>query len=219
MTETCARDLKKRQVIRHKAADLPLNWQIQMDSVAQFPVKVDSSEYKEILALFDKTMRNKYTDIVYLYRIQNKQWYMQFNTYKQFSPKQNTERKLFHGCKEESTKLIINSFFNRSFAGIHGQSSMLHRMMNVVLFSSGISYGQGAYFSAHAVYSHDFTRPNASTGERHMFVASVIVGDSALGNNKMKTPPAGYDSTTNGSHIFVTYRDDQAYAEYLIVYK
>ncbi len=56
-------------------------------------------------------------------------------------------------------------------------------------------------------------------GERHMFVANVLVGDSALGNRDMKTPPSGYDSTTDGNHIFVTYRDDQAYAAYLIVYK
>ena len=35
----------------------------------------------------------------------------------------------------------------------------------------------------------------------------------------MKVPPVGYDSTTDGDHIFVIYRDDQAYAAYLIVYK
>lgn len=57
------------------------------------------------------------------------------------------------------------------------------------------------------------------TGERHMFVANVLVGDTILGNRSMKTPPTGYDSTTDGDHIFVTYRDDQAYASYLIVYK
>jgi len=52
-----------------------------------------------------------------------------------------------------------------------------------------------------------------------MFVANVLVGDSAPGNTNMKTPPPGFDSTTDGNHIFVTYRDDQAYAAYLIVYK
>ena len=91
--------------------------------------------------------------------------------------------------------------------------------MNAVLSSLGIAYGQGAYFSAKAVYSHDDAHPNTLTDERHMFVATVLVGDSIRGNETMKTPPAGYDSTTDGSHIFVTYRDDQAYAEYLIVYK
>ena len=91
--------------------------------------------------------------------------------------------------------------------------------MNTVVSSSGTLYGQGAYFSANAIYSHAYARANTSTGVRHMFVATVLVGDSIRGNDKMKVPPAGYDSTTDGSHIFVTYRDDQAYAEYLIVYK
>jgi hypothetical protein len=35
----------------------------------------------------------------------------------------------------------------------------------------------------------------------------------------MKTPPDGFDSTTDGKHIFVTYHDAQALAEYLITYK
>ena len=52
-----------------------------------------------------------------------------------------------------------------------------------------------------------------------MFVVNVLVGDSVFGKDTMKTPPEGFDSTTDGKHIFVTYRDDQAYAAYLIVYK
>lgn len=52
-----------------------------------------------------------------------------------------------------------------------------------------------------------------------MFVVRVLVGNTTKGNKSMKTPPAGYDSTTDGDHIFVTYRDDQAYAAYLIIYK
>jgi hypothetical protein len=52
-----------------------------------------------------------------------------------------------------------------------------------------------------------------------MFVANVLVGNPAPGKQTMKTPPPGFDSTTDGNHIFVTYRDDQAYAAYLIVYK
>ena len=52
-----------------------------------------------------------------------------------------------------------------------------------------------------------------------MFVARVLVGKTTPGNRSMKTPPAGFDSTTDGRHIFVTYHDVQAYAEYLITYK
>lgn len=82
----------------------------------------------------------------------------------------------------------------------------------------GIVYGKGCYFSASARYSHSYATPNSS-GERHMFLAKVLTGKSAIGNSSMKVPPVGYDSTTDGKNIFVTYHDAQAYAEYLIVYK
>jgi hypothetical protein len=52
-----------------------------------------------------------------------------------------------------------------------------------------------------------------------MFVSRVLVGKTTLGNSSMKTRPVGYDSTTDGDHMTVTYHDAQAYAEYLITYK
>ena len=35
----------------------------------------------------------------------------------------------------------------------------------------------------------------------------------------MKTPPEGYDSTTDGNQIFVIYDNAQILPEYLITYK
>ncbi|CAF3882142.1 unnamed protein product, partial [Rotaria sp. Silwood1] len=52
-----------------------------------------------------------------------------------------------------------------------------------------------------------------------MFLARVLIGKTTIGNSSMKTRPLGFDSTTDGNHIFVTYHDAQAYAEYLITYK
>jgi hypothetical protein len=52
-----------------------------------------------------------------------------------------------------------------------------------------------------------------------MFVVRVLVGKTTRGDTSMKTPPAGFDSTTDENHIFVTYHDAQALAEYLIIYK
>jgi hypothetical protein len=52
-----------------------------------------------------------------------------------------------------------------------------------------------------------------------MFVSRVLIGKTTLGNSLMKTRPLGFDSTTDQNHIFVTYHDAQAYAEYLITYK
>ena len=91
-------------------------------------------------------------------------------------------------------------------------------MATIYRFIVGTAFGFGVYFSSNAAYSHRFTRPN-SNNERHMFVARVLIGNTTLGNASMKTRPLGYDSTTDGSHIYVTYHDAQAYAEYLITYK
>ena len=82
----------------------------------------------------------------------------------------------------------------------------------------GIVYGVGVYFSRNASYSHAFARPNPTNNHQCMFLAKVLVGETTLGTNSMKTPPAGYDSTTDNKHIIVTYHDDQAYAEHLITY-
>ncbi|CAF3244916.1 unnamed protein product [Rotaria socialis] len=200
--EICEKAQLQRKIIRNHGFDLPPYWAVQTENIAQFPVDENSTEYNEIRALFDTTMTNNYTVMHRIERIQNKQWYMQYNSYKSFSPKKNTEKKLFHGCPKESAQLIINSFFNRSFAGINGTA-----------------YGRGAYFSANAKYSNGYTKVTTSDAKKYMFVAYVLVGDCVRGNTNMKTPPAGFDSTTDGDHIFVTYRDDQAYAAYLIVYQ
>ncbi|CAF1481473.1 unnamed protein product [Didymodactylos carnosus] len=80
------------------------------------------------------------------------------------------------------------------------------------------AYGFGVYFSATADYSHGFTQPNLN-GERFMFLSRVLVGKTTIGNSSMKTRPVGFDTTTDGKHIFVTFHDAQAYAEYLICYK
>jgi len=120
MTETCKNNPQQRKIIRHADFELPQYWEVQSRNVEQFPVSVNSAEYKEIVTLFNQAMANKYTEIRRIDRIQNKPWYMQYNSYKSFSPKKDTERKLFHGCPQRSATLIIHSFFNRSFAGING---------------------------------------------------------------------------------------------------
>ncbi|CAF1308889.1 unnamed protein product [Rotaria sp. Silwood1] len=84
---------------------------------------------------------------------------------------------------------------------------------------AGVAHGVGVYFSTDASYSHGYTSVSPTTHRRCMFLAKVLVGKAASGNSKMRTPPAGYDSTTDNNHIFVTYHDDQAYAAYLITYK
>ena len=96
-------------------------------------------------------------------------------------------------------------------------SSFSSELLNRIECSLGIALGAGVYFSSSATYSHGYSRPNAA-GERCMFIARILVGKTTAGNPSMKTPPPGFDSTSNGG-AFVTYHDAQAYAEYLITYK
>ncbi|CAF3433813.1 unnamed protein product [Rotaria sp. Silwood2] len=114
---------------------------------------------------------------------------------------EDTEKRLYHGCPEQAANSIIEECFNRSFAGVNG-----------------IRYGLGVYFSSNATYSHGFTKTNTNE-ERCIFIARVLIGKTTRGDSSMKTRPLGFDSTTDGDHIFVTYHDAQAYAEYLITYK
>lgn len=52
-----------------------------------------------------------------------------------------------------------------------------------------------------------------------MFLARVLIGKTYIGNSSMKVPPEGFDTTTDGTHIFVVYHDAGAYGEYLITYR
>ena len=88
----------------------------------------------------------------------------------------------------------------------------------LIIFFVGILYGCGVYFHAHANYSHSYTRSNA-LGERTMFLARVLIGKSCVGASVMKVPPQGFDTTTDGEHIFVIYHDAGAYGEHLITYQ
>ncbi|CAF1407831.1 unnamed protein product [Adineta ricciae] len=164
-----------------------------------------SDVYKEVVQQFRKTISDQHCkQIVRIENIRNKRWYRQYLAERDdfnHRLKENTERRLFHGCSEKAADGIMKEFFNRGFAGSHG-----------------VSYGQGCYFSSNASYSHTYATPNEK-GERRMFLARVLVGKTTRGDSSMKLCPPGFDSTTDGSHIFVVYRDSQAFGEYLITYK
>ncbi|CAF4063349.1 unnamed protein product [Rotaria magnacalcarata] len=183
---------------------VPTTWERCNENNIRISVLPKTKEYKKIKYDFDQSMGKTYREIINVERIQNERWFMQYlahsrDFYKRLN--ENTEKQLYHGCPESATIAIMEDCFNRSFAGVNGTS-----------------YGVGVYFSSNAAYSHGFAKAN-SKGERFMFVARVLIGKTTQGNSSMKTRPLGFDSTTDGNHIFVTYHDAQAYAEYLITYK
>ncbi|CAF3738304.1 unnamed protein product [Adineta steineri] len=183
---------------------LPSTWERSDDDQIRFLVPKNTDEYKQIISKFNEQMQGNYSQILKLERIQNERWYMQYVAHKKEFKKRlgiDTEKRLYHGCPEGPADAIIQDCFNRSFAGVNGTL-----------------YGFGVYFSSRATYSHGYAVPNKNK-EHCMFVCRVLAGKTTKGDGSMKVRPAGFDSTTDGIHMTVTYRDAQAYAEYLITYQ
>ena len=118
------------------------------------------------------------------------------------------ERKLFHGTPslQAARGICANSMdFRRS-----GQ--------NV-----GALFGKGSYFSAHALYSHNYTR----SPDRYVFLAKVLVGKFTQGKESYAAPPPReklklYDSCVDNEAsptIFVIFDLAQSYPEYLVQYE
>jgi hypothetical protein len=168
-------------------------------------------------------MKGKYTQIILIERIQNERWYIQYLAQSRDYKKRlnrDTEKRLYHGCPDSAASLIIENCFDRSFAGKNGTfcSCLFFSFYRMYFCPAGTAYGVVVYFSSNPAYSHGFSSANVN-GERCMFVVRVLIGKTTEGTPSMKTRPLGFDSTTDTKHIFVTYHDAQAYAEYLITYK
>jgi hypothetical protein len=197
-------------------------WKKSKENKMLFELSNTANAYKSILTNFDQAMKGKYTQIIRIERIQNERWYIQYLAHSgsfKTRLRADTEEWLYHGCPEEAATSIIEDSFNRSFAGVYGKLNFYFaRFLSVVLLFLGTAYGKGVYFPSNAAYSHQYAKTNTN-GERKMFLARVLVGNTTKDDSSMVTRPVGFDSTTDGNHIFVTYHDAQAYAEYLITYK
>ncbi|CAF1050764.1 unnamed protein product [Rotaria sp. Silwood1] len=126
--------------------------------------------------------------------------------------KEDTMRFTVPKNTDEYKSIFIS--FDETMKKIYQEIIKIERIQN----ERWTAYGVGVYFSSSVVYSHAFTRSNANR-ERCMFVSRVLIGKITLENRSMKSRPLGFDSTTDGYHIFVTYHDAQTYAEYLITYR
>ena len=96
-------------------------------------------------------------------------------------------------------------------------------------FSRDGLWGQGTYFAENASYSDNYVF-NCPSGEKQMFLARVLTGDSAdiPQDRSLRMPPVKqssgglrYDSVTGiamVSRIYVTYNNDKSYPLYLITY-
>ncbi|CAF1131801.1 unnamed protein product [Rotaria sordida] len=184
----------------------PSYWTLTPLNLERFILDDKSDEYLTIKDNFDKTMKEYYTILISIERIQNLRLFKQFcvaheDFITRYGKKDNgTMCFLYHGCPELASKRIIERGFNRSYCGING-----------------CCYGRGVYFSSNASYSNRYANPNEKK-EKRIFYSRVLIGRSMIGHPNIYEPEDGYDTTTDGTHIFVCYYDSQSYPEYLITY-
>jgi poly [ADP-ribose] polymerase 10/14/15 len=179
----------------------------------------DGKEKESVIAAFRRTLGPVRVTVAKVERLQKKNLWDHFAAMRQTmlqrqAASDNYERSwLFHGTSEDSMNKIVAHGFNRIF----GYKEVNRKAMTI--------YGKGVYFAVNSKYSIDYTSPNSS-GERHMFLCRVLVGEYCLGREDQPTPDVRrgtelYDSTVNNLEaptIFVTYHDSQSYPEYIVTF-
>lgn len=176
------------------------------------PLQPSSGEYKDIQDLFLQTMSG--FEILKIERIQNKTVWEAFQLHKTHMKIKNggqpvLEKKLFHGTDPKHVSTICEANFDWRVCGVNGTV-----------------YGQGSYFARDAKYSHDYT---GDCDPRFMFVSRVLVGEFTKGSSEYRRPPSKdggdvnlFDSCVNdviNPSIFVVFKEQQIYPEYLLQYK
>uniref|UniRef100_UPI00358F9EA9 protein mono-ADP-ribosyltransferase PARP14-like isoform X2 n=1 Tax=Myxine glutinosa TaxID=7769 RepID=UPI00358F9EA9 len=178
-----------------------------------FVLVPNSVEYNKVSQQFLQSVQSNCT-IVKIERIQDTDsWERYLLRKKQVSSVSSPERRLYHGTQKDSSDSIRAFGFDRNYAG-----------------KNAIQYGKGTYFAVKAAYSAQ-TRysPPDTNGYRYIFQALVATGDFCQGNSGLVAPPPKggsepnvmYDSVVDNiqnPNIFVIFRDDQAYPEYLITF-
>nr|XP_017213521.2 poly [ADP-ribose] polymerase 14 isoform X1 [Danio rerio] len=196
-------------------SSLPSHWEnMKGNSVILVKLKAGSKEYTEVEKEFRRTGLT--FKIIEIERVQNsalwRNYMIKMNELEDKNQHKNNERRLFHGTGSDTTDLINNHGFNRSYAGMHGAM-----------------YGKGSYFAVDPSYSaKGYSKPDAK-GHKRMYLAKVLVGDFTRGNSGLLVPPAKssssadlYNSVTNDVNnptMFVIFHDVQAYPEYLITFQ
>ena len=115
---------------------IPSTWEKSSEKILRVELSSTSNEYKTIIDNFDQAMQGKYTQIIRIERIQNERWYIQYLAHSyQFYARLNinTEQSLYHGCPESAVHPILDDCFNRSFAGVNGES-ILYTCLSIDCF-------------------------------------------------------------------------------------
>ncbi|XP_056316966.1 protein mono-ADP-ribosyltransferase PARP15-like isoform X2 [Danio aesculapii] len=196
---------------------LPIYWDNMRQNEHLKVVALDpqSTEYQTVKADFKKTVKQT---VLKIERIQNINLRRLYEARKSELEIKNDptvgagEKILYHGSAQASCSSIMNTNFNRNFAG-----------------QNATVYGHGTYFAVNASYSANVTyAAPAADGTQLMFVARVLTGHYTQGLGNMKTTPVRvalgqlYDSVVDNIQnptMFVVFHDCQAYPDYLITFK
>lgn len=174
-----------------------------------------AEEYKRVSAKFVSTMAN--VEILSIKRIQNQALWAAYNTHKH-----TLERTYGLGCANEQTL-----FHGTPAASIE---AIQHQNIDPLLAGSNVGaiWGKGAYFALDAKQSDNYASAS-DEGFRFMYMARVLAGRYKQGSKGMNRPPPVNDSNTlelcdsvvddpNNPRIFVIFRNQQIYPEFLIQY-
>lgn len=208
----------------NEALKPPTTWSPLKDPMAcELFTVPDGPEKKAAVAAFMKTLSGN-IQVVEVKRVQNVAMWQSFAVKRQTILKREEQEKghevststyercwLFHGTDGDTVPAIIETGFNRSFAG-----------KNATAFGKGVYFARDASYSSSSTYS----RPN-DQGVQHMFLVRVVVGQYCLGKRDQLTPDSRkghllYDTTVNNvsnPSIYVAYHDAQYYPEYLVKFK
>ncbi|XP_067299868.1 poly(ADP-ribose) polymerase family member 14-related sequence 1 isoform X2 [Pseudorasbora parva] len=205
-----------KRIDKLKATEsIPQHWDAMAPNMLYqtFNLPPTNTEYKDVQVRFQATCPSN--KVLKIERIQNPGMWKNYQNNKSVmetkNGHQNNEKRLFHGTSEQTISHINRSGFNRSYAG-----------------KNAAAYGNGTYFALNASYScsNTYSVPNAQ-GQKHMYLCRVLTGDYTKGVSGMIVPPAKnancdpYDTVVDNPTaptIFVVFRDDNAYPEYLITF-
>ncbi|CAH1249983.1 PARP14 [Branchiostoma lanceolatum] len=205
----------KKDIIR-----VPDHWSTPPPNVKgpyMHPLHDTSQEYKDVQRHFLSSLGYQ-PQIVSISRVQNESKYKTYlselKERRKTCPRSKIEKSLYHGTAAEVVGNINQGGFNRNYGG-----------------KNATVYGNGVYFAKHASYSaQDTYSPPDAQGNKHIYQVRAIVGEYTTGKSGILEPPpktpsnaaVRYDSVVDNvknPSIFVVFRDNDAYPEYLIVFK
>ncbi|XP_075687201.1 protein mono-ADP-ribosyltransferase PARP15-like [Rhinoderma darwinii] len=206
-------------MLRGATFRFPIEWtDLGKSEFQEVVLRETSQEYKDVKDKFFKTASARKYEFTEIRRIQNTTLWQSFTIIKQIvnrkNPGQKNVRHLYHGTKFDSISNISHDGFNRVYCG-----------------ENATCHGNGSYFAEASAYSCNktYSVPD-DNGRKYVYQAAVITGRYCKGMSSYKEAPhidgdpnkGRYDSVVddvNKPKIFVVFRDDVAYPEYLITFK